>query len=339
MKSVDDLVDAVGISKASEQVSVAAILFTYRCTIPCKHCLFGCTGDRPDVVMAPAQCAEGLALLYETGRVIHIAGGEAMLYWDCLAESVALAHRQGNAPHFIETNCSFAADDAVVRERLGFLAEHGVKGILASADPFHQEHVPPDRFLRLRRIAVELFGAKNFYGSKAPDADIEAYADIVRDPRRLRGYVRAHPPTMVGAAHRELSRYLDALSIDDAALPNVGWRGPRVGVGCMDQFHGEVLWELHIDPYGNIQTNCGMILGRLPDKTPVQILTEGPENANRFVRMVCESGPGALVEFARREHGYEPPAQVTQTCELCYLARRFLRHYYPEVFGPGEVYA
>ncbi|MCP4644083.1 MAG: radical SAM protein [bacterium] len=339
MKTVDELVDAVGVCEASAECCVAAILFTYRCSIPCRHCLFGCAGDRPDVVMTPAQCAEGLALLHETGRVLHIAGGEAMLYWEQLAEAIAMAHHEGHAPHFIETNCSFAADDAIVTERLEYLASHGVKGILASADPFHQEHVSPENFLRVRRLVIERFGEQNFYGSKASDERIHDLAAIARDEGRLREYVCANPPTMVGTAHHQLARYLDARPVGDAALQNKGWRADRAGSNCLDQFQGRDLWEIHIDPYGNIQTNCGMILGTLPDVTPAQLLADGPEKANRFVAMVCEHGPLALMDFARREHGFEPPAAVTQSCELCYLARRFLSPHYPEVFGPGEIYA
>ncbi|MFH1567849.1 MAG: radical SAM protein, partial [Gemmatimonadota bacterium] len=126
---VEQLVAQVGVVAAAQQCHVAAILFTYRCSIRCRHCLFGCGGDRPDVVMSPRQCVDGLALLHQTGRVVHIAGGEAMLYWDALSEALRLAHAEGNAPHFIETNCSFATDDEIVRKRLGFMAAHGVKGL------------------------------------------------------------------------------------------------------------------------------------------------------------------------------------------------------------------
>lgn len=88
----------------------------------------------------------------------------------------------------------------------------------------------------------------------------------------------------------------------------------------------------------NIQTNCGMILGRLPETTPAAVLARGPERANRFVTVVCEQGPRGLAELARREYGFVPPQRLTQTCELCYLARAFLRQFHPDVFGPVEVY-
>jgi pyruvate-formate lyase-activating enzyme len=337
-QDINRLIDEQGLAHAGVQCRVASILFTYRCSIRCRHCLFGSAPDRPDVVMTASQCAEGLGLLHATGRVIHIAGGEPMLYWRMLAEAVRLANEQGHSPHFIETNCSFACDDQVVRERLRFLADHGVKGLLASADPFHQEFVPAENFLRVRRIAADIFGTRNVWATQAAEAEIRDLEGITRDQARLRDYVRKHPPSMLGTARRELSRYLDPYAPDDAGLPRWSWQGPPGNDDCRAQFEADTMWELHLDPYGNIQTNCGMILGRLPETTPAAVLARGPGKANRFTAVVCEQGPWGLAELARREHGFIIPERLTQTCELCYLARSFLRPFYPDVFGPGEVY-
>lgn len=337
-RDVDRLIDAVGLPQAATQRKVAAILFTYRCTIRCRHCLFGCAGDRPDVAMTPRQCAAGLALLQQTGRVVHIAGGEAMLYWNALAESVHLAHEEGSAPHFIETNCSFAVDDSSVCDRFEFLAAHGVRGIYASADIYHQEHVSPDRFLRVRRLTREIFGERHFYGSQADDAQIRELAAIARDPERRREHVRQHPPNMVGTAHRQLSGYLDSFPPDSPELPCGGWQGRVERDSCRNEFGADTLWELHLDPYGNLQTNCGIVLGKVDEISPADLLDRGPEKANPFVRLVCERGPLGLAELARDRHGFAIPDQVTQTCELCFLTRSFLRPFYPEIFGPEEVY-
>lgn len=339
--AVDAVIEAEGIVAASKQRQVAAILFTYRCSIACRHCLFGCAAARPDVCMEPERCADYLALLHQTGRVIHIAGGEAMLYWDELARSVALAHARGVAPHFVETNCSFASDDAVVHERLRFLAAHGIRGILASADPYHQEHVSPECFLRVRRATDRIFGPQNFYGSRATDDQIRALAGIARSEGALREHVRRHPPNMVGTAQRRLARFLDALPPEHPELPQRGWQGALRGggPGCRAEFAAETLWELHVDPHGNLQTNCGIILGSIAAVTPAELLARGPQKANPFVELVSAEGAMGLARFARDHHGFVIPAAAVQNCELCYLARTALRPHYPEVFGPAEVYA
>jgi len=335
---VDHIVDDVGVVKAGASCNVAAVLFTYRCTIACRHCCFGCSGARPDVAMQPQRCAQALAMLHETGRVIHIAGGEAMLYWDTLAEALRLACERGVAPHFIETNCSFAVNDNVVRERLLFMREQGVRGLLASCDPYHQAFVPAERFLRVRRLAIEIFGEQNFWGSRADDAAVREFEEIARDEARLRDYVRSNPPALVGSAKMHLAQYLDGFSPDDPHLPGWAWHG-SVEAACAAQFRTETMWELHIDPYGNLQTNCGIILGNMKHTTPARLFDQGPENASRFVRTVCTEGALGLARLAESEYGFTMPERVSQTCELCYLARRHLRRHHPEVFGPAEIYA
>lgn len=328
---VKALIEDEGVTGASKKCNVAGILFTYRCTIACKHCLFGCSGDRPDVVMTARQCADALAMLHETGRVVHIAGGEAMLYWPVLAESIRLAHKEGVAPHFIETNCSFATSDDIVRERLGFMANNGVCGLYTSADVYHQQFVPADRFLRVRRLAKDIFGERNFFGHDGSEDEVRSLERISRSEAELRDHVRKYPPMMIGTACTELSQYLDGRSPDDLES---AWDH-----ACRVQFCGDTMWELHIDPYGNIQTNCGIILGNVADITPAQLLAAGPENVNRFVQAVCHGGPFELARLAEREYGFAVPAQVSQPCHLCYLTRRELRRHHPDIFGPAEVYA
>ena len=335
---IDQLIDEVGLAEAGRRCRVASVLFTYRCSIACKHCLFGAAPDRPPVVMTARQCANALGLLHETGRVIHIAGGEPMVHWEILSDAIRLAHEEGNAPHFVETNCSFAVDDAEVRERLRFLADHNVKGLLASADPFHQQFVPAERFLRVRSIAKEIFGERNFWGPENNAAEVRGFESVTGNEDRLRDYARTQPLSMVGTAQRELARYRDPHAPHDDKLPAWSWQGPVQAAHCRQQFQAETMWELHIDPYGNIQTNCGMILGQLPEASPATVLARGPEKANRFVRAVCEQGAVGLADLAHREYGFVLPESVTQTCELCYLTRSFLRQFHPEVFGPPEVY-
>ena len=261
-----------------------------------------------------------------------------MLYWDTLSEAVSLAHREGYAPHFVETNCSFAVSDEIVQQRLVFLVTHGVKGVYASADPFHQEFIPAERFLRVRRFAKEIFGKNNFWGPDNSDVEIEGFRSIVDDEAQFRAYVRKRPLNIVGTAHRKLSQYLDKYSSHDRKLPARGWEGATVVGGCSPAFEADTMWELHIDPYHNIQTNCGILLGKVTEVNLSRLLAEGVCGSSYLMQTVCEKGPMGLAELAHREYGFVIPEQVAQTCELCYLTRRFLHKFHPNVFGPGEIY-
>jgi hypothetical protein len=336
-ETVEDLIRRVGLAKAGTERKVAAILFTYRCTIACRHCLFACRPDRPDVVMEPAQCVRHLRQLHELGRVVHIAGGEAMLYWDVLAATLRLARAQGVMPHFIETNGSFATDDAVVRERFGVLKQQGLLGILLSCDPYHQEFVPPANILRARRIAREVFGEQNVWASTVPDEQVYEYPAIVHDEARLRELVRSNPPMLVGSACTKLGPLLDSFPIEQLP-PQRSWTGGPQPAHCAAEFNLETMWEVHIDPYDNIQTNCGVILGKA-DGGPIQNVLAGNRSAaNDIVRILSQEGPMGLAEFARRRHGFEVPQRARQKCQLCYLTRRFLRPFYRDVLGPAAVY-
>jgi hypothetical protein len=335
---VDELIRELGVRAAGQRLGVAALLYTYQCTIACRHCCFGCAGDRPRVHMSTPQAVRHLHALHDLGRVIHIAGGECMMYWDDLKQVVRASWAEGAQPHFIETNCSFASDDAIVRERLGFLRDQGVAGILMSADPFHQAFIEPEAFLRVRGLARQIFGPRNVWCSDASDETIRDFAAIARDETRLREYVRGVWIGMVGTAHRELRGFLDAHPLE-AVPPGHGWRLPHEGPDCAPEFDAERIWEIHIDPYDNIQTNCGVILGNAREVAPLEVIERGPANANPIARMLTEGGPLALARFAEQRHGFALPERVVSKCDLCYTVRSFLRPYYPAVLGPAEVYA
>ena len=335
--AVDGLIGEVGVVAAGQRLGVAALLYTYRCTIACRHCCFGCAADRPHVRMATAQAVEHLRALHQLGRVIHIAGGECMMYWDDLRDVLEQSFARGLQPHFIETNCSFAVDDAIVAERLTVLKATGVVGLLMSADPFHQAFVPPERFLRVREQARAAFGPQNVWASTQPDEAIRRLAEVAHDEARLRDHVRSSPPRMVGTAHRELRRYLDPFPLDRVP-PGHGWRFAHEGRDCAIEFDRERIWEVHIDPYNNIQTNCGVILGNTDTVALEEVMGRGPARAHFVTRLLVDDGPFALARFATERHGFRPPQTVVSKCDLCYTVREFLRPVYPDILGPAEVY-
>ena len=70
---VDRLVRREGIVAAGNRCNVAGILYTYRCTIACRHCCFGSSAARPDVRMTTEQVVRHLRSLHELGRAVHVA--------------------------------------------------------------------------------------------------------------------------------------------------------------------------------------------------------------------------------------------------------------------------
>jgi hypothetical protein len=276
-----------------------------------------------------------LRQLHELDRVIHIAGGEAMLYWDALAALAERAGREGVAPHFIETNSSWAVNDHVVRERFRRLRDCGVLGMYFSADPYHFMYVPPENYFRARTIACEVFGEKYISGHKVSPEKAEEFVRIGRDPELLATYVRRGMPMMVGNAADRLAQYLADIPVEKLDL-TPGTRSSFAS-GCFRAVVPPTVWELHIDPYGNVQTNCGIILGHAKRTAPREVLDRGVNGRNPIVAAIAEKGPRGLLELAN-EKGCPAIPHAKSKCHLCYKARTFLRPHFPEILGPDEAY-
>ncbi len=334
--SPDALIAAVGVGQAIRIRHVAGLIFTYRCTIACRHCLFNCGPKLPDVVMRPADAVRYLGQLRATGRIVHIAGGEAMMYWSTLREVCEQAAAAGVPPHFIETNASWCRERDEVAERLRILQDCGVAGLLISADPYHQVFVLPERRRMAYEVAVETFGRPNVLASDLSLEQLQDLREIGRDPWRLAEHVRRSAPRLVGRAGEELAEHLPDRPLEDLA-GDAMWHAADAAPHCHSEFDAAEMWEMHIDPYGNLQTCCGIVVGNV-DRTPLaELITAGFEHVNDLVGLVAQRGPYAYLELAQAK-GYQPLPAYKQKCHLCWETRKFLRPFYPETFGPAEIY-
>ncbi|HSV73664.1 MAG TPA: radical SAM protein [Chthonomonadales bacterium] len=333
---VERVIAEVGVAAAIGRKHVASLLFTYRCTLACRHCLFNCSPRKPSVRTPPDRAVEYLRQLQATDRVVHIAGGEAMMFWSDLLAICQAAGRAGVAPHFVETNATFAATDRITRDRLTALRDAGVLGLLISADPYHQEQCPPTRRLRCHRIAVEVFGRENVASEELTLDDLERFRAIGMDPERRAAYARANPPRLVGRAGDDLARHFPDRPLAD--LRDAMWHGGVGESGCAREFDPETMWEIHIDPYGNIQTCCGIVVGNADLEPLPGVMVRGLRGRHAIIDAVMDGGPQALLPLAARL-GYEPRAGCPQRCGLCWEVRRYLRPHYPDVLGPEEIYA
>lgn len=333
--SVKDVIARVGVGAALKHKCLGALIFTYRCSISCAHCLFGCG---PRLRSRPMSAADGLDFLrqlHDLDRVVHIAGGEAFLYWDVLAELVEAAGRKGIAPHFIETNSSWAVNDGIVRDRFRRLRDAGVLGMYFSADPFHFMYVPPENYLRARAIACEIFEPRHLSGSDIGPEKAEEFVRIGRDPERLAAYARSHAPMIVGNAAARLAPYFPDVPVESLDLRP----GPESSFssGCYRSVVPPIVWEVHVDPYGNIQTNSGVILGSARRTAVRDVLSRGVAGDNPIVSAIARNGPKGLLELAKAK-GCQIPSHAKTKCHLCFLVRTLLRPHFPDILGPDEVY-
>ncbi|HJP32433.1 MAG TPA: radical SAM protein [Candidatus Latescibacteria bacterium] len=333
---VDEVVRREGVSKAIGIKHVASLLFSYKCTIACRHCLFSCSPKLPGVRVSLDDGVEFLRQLRQTDRVVHIAGGEAMMFYEEMLAICRAAREQGCEPHFFETNASWCVDDDVTRTRYEALRDAGLVGALISADPYHQTFVSPERRHRAWRWAAEIFGRENVAGEDLSLERLQELRRIGRDEKQLAEYTREHAPNLVGRAGESLSSFFPDRPLDELADDPL-WHGTSGDQSCRTEFDADEMWEIHIDPYGNIQTCCGIIVGNAREKPLVEWMQRGFHVGNELVNRAYQRGPLAILEVAE-EHGYEPREGYPQKCGLCWEVRKFLRPHFPETFGPAEIY-
>jgi MoaA/NifB/PqqE/SkfB family radical SAM enzyme len=333
--SIDEIVEDIGVARAVAQQRVAGLILTYRCTIACAHCLFNCSPRHPRRVMTVEQGVRYIRLLRSTSRVVHIAGGEAMMEYDTVLAICREAGRRNARPHFIETNASWCTNDELARRRLSELWAAGVRGLLISADAYHFAFVPVDRYRRCLEAAVARFGEGNVMATRLTDEEARELRRIGRDPARLAEMVRGGPPQLVGRAGEELAQHLPFRDIEEMAGDGM-WHDASAGMSCAQEFSPATMWEMHLDPDGNLQTCCGVILGNVERTSFAELIATEFGADNPILNAVRTEGPMGLLRMAEAR-GYQRERYV-QKCHLCWQVRKFLRPHFPSFLGPDEIY-
>ncbi len=190
---------------------------------------------------------------------------------------------------------------------------------------------------RAFQIAVEIFGRENVIASDASLERLSELRAIGRDEEQLKEYSLKHSPRLVGRAgnalapipkfvcsqarngvecrwdatplrcvadyehfwDRLLARFYPDRPLDELTSDAL-WHGGTGGEeSCRSEFDPQEMWEIHVDPYGNVQTCCGIIVGNAHETPLPELMQRGFHTHNELVRMVYERGPYAYLELAR----------------------------------------
>jgi hypothetical protein len=318
-------------------LTAAGLLITDWCPARCRHCYVGSGPDR-SAWMPVASAASHLAALARLGvpaEGIHIGGGEPFGDVERLLTVVRTAVNAGlDGIGYVETSGFWATSDTIVRDRLRALADAGMRQLAISADPYHQEFVPPDRVQRLYDIACEVLGpggvrARRWKWLHAP-RDVST---LLNDERRrlFKDFLERYPERMTGRAAEHLAPLLPRTPLED--LPTTPCRA-----ALLESRH------IHVLPGGEVYpgTCAGLVLGRASPHAPLDALVRTWRTATspRIARLVAD-GPRALLPEARR-HGFRAdPAGYVDACHLCWRLRRHLVRagQTGDDLGPATVYA
>jgi MoaA/NifB/PqqE/SkfB family radical SAM enzyme len=270
-------------------------------------------------VEAAAGHLAALARLGVPAAGIHIGGGEPFGNFDRLLQIVRAARGAGLAGiGYVETGGFWATDEATVRERLRALADAGMVQLSISADPYHQEFIPPERVRLLFSVAREVLGPRGVRVRRWKWLDEARDVSAMPEPERLdlfRAFLRRYPERMNGRAAQCLA--------------------PLIEKRCQEPFPGDChdailsSGHVHIDPEGWVYpgTCAGIALGLATAERPLDELlrTWRLEDAP-LVAALVEGGPQRLAEFDRV--GAKHPPYVLEDradkCRLCWSVRKRL---------------
>lgn len=117
------------------------IITNYSCSSRCRHCLYACSPQRDTSYIHNDTLQAVCKVLLKHGCTsIHIGGGEPFLQVDKLLQAIDIITSFGIDIEYIETNASWYSENK--KHMLQQLKEHGVRTLLVSISPFHNEFVP-----------------------------------------------------------------------------------------------------------------------------------------------------------------------------------------------------
>ena len=92
--------------------------------------------------------------------------------------------------------------------------------------------------------------------------------------------------------------------------------------------------RVHVDPFGELHICQGISIGNLFRKPMKEICKTYDPDSNPIIGPLIEGGPVELI----RRYGLPHEAAYADACHLCDEARRTLRHRFPEILGPDQMY-
>ncbi|MFH0883678.1 MAG: radical SAM protein [bacterium] len=289
------------------------LLLSYTCTYECDHC-FVHSSPEASGTMTMAQVCDAITQAAGIDTVTGVAfeGGEPFLFYPILLAGVRHARKLGlNVSVVSNGYYGISVEDAV--EWLRPLAKSNVS-LSLSDDDFHNPDGDADS------PAAHVLTAARQLGMNVDTLCIEF------DPKEMKNHVRGKP--ILGGGVRLRGRAAEKL-IDDR-LPRQPWDSFDE---CPDEDFVD-LGRVHLDPYGNLYTCQGVVIGNLNEAPLDVILKEYDPDSQPVIGPLLRGGPAALV----RAFDLPLKGEYVDACHLCYLARQMLRQQFPDHLAPAQVY-
>ena len=276
------------------------------------------------------------------GCRIHLTGGEPFGDWPRLIEICRRSKKeaiQDRAPlDKVETSAFWATDGTIIRERLRALDACGMRRLVISADPYHQEFVPIERCRLVARVAEEVLGAARvqvrWRDWLAEGVDVGGLPEEERVALFAR-YASRRRERFNGRAAEVLAERLRGLGGSFGFRPAESF----ADVSCADALVRSR--HVHVDPCGRVMpgTCAGIVIGQAGREPPRQIWRQfqADHDCRPVVGTLCRQGPAGLMSLA----GLRPSeAGYAGKCHLCWEARKALvrQHRCQDELAPAWLY-
>jgi uncharacterized Fe-S cluster-containing radical SAM superfamily protein len=299
------------------------IITNYFCTSKCRHCLYNCGPHWEKKYIERATAEDILRLVRSMGcKSVHVGGGEPLLRPDMLTEVLEVAGHVGVSIEYVETNSSWFKDLESAKNTLFKLRSKGLKTLLVSISPFHNEYIPFSRIRGVieacRNTGINVFPWVNGFIRDLTEFNINKTHSFEEFEEKFgKDYLlRVLQRYWIHMGGRALDTYRPVLtnkSPQQVIDENSG--------GCARELSDTS--HFHIDLFGNyIPGLCsGLSIATKDLGKPLS------EKEYPVISMLVNSGIKGIYELACKDFAYTPAKSgYINKCDLCTEIRAFLVH-------------
>jgi len=290
------------------------LITNYFCTSSCKHCLYNCSPHWEKRYIDPSTAEKNLSAVQSLGcRSVHIGGGEPLLRPDKLGTVLEVASEVGVTVDYVETNASWFRDIDSAKDLLSQLRGKGLRTLLVSISPFHNEQIPFSRVQGVieaaRLVGVGIFPWINDFISDLSQFDpakthgLDEYRKVYGDYYLIQILQRY----WIHLGGRALETFRPLLA--KKTLERILTENPA---GCAAELTDTS--HFHIDLFGNyIPGLCsGLAIFRDDLGAPLS------EERYPILMNLFYDGIRGLFKFAKENFGFSPQRiNYINKCDLC----------------------
>jgi len=294
------------------------LITNYYCSSQCRHCLYGCSPKWPKEYITKEKAKSNFKLIKSLGCYsVHIGGGEPFLNVDGLEHVLIAAKEENMRIEYVETNSSWYKDEVSAVDLLQRLTGAGLRTLLISMSPFHNEHIPFRKVKGVmnacRKTGVSIFPwIQEFYPELAMFNENEKHTLKEFKDKFGENYLENIPVRYwVHFGGRAIQTYKEIYP-----LKSLGEILNSIK-GCTELSDTS---HFHADLFGNyIPGLCSGISIKMND-----LGNQLNEDEYPIITMLYNHGVKALLDTATAKFGFNPVKEYFNKCHLCFDIRKYM---------------